>query len=167
MRVLGIDPGSTVTGFGIVEQCDDGYTHVDSGVVRTRANNPLAGRLYRLHEGIVEVIREGRPDAVAIEDVFVARNSRAALVLGQARGVVLLAAAQAGLPVCDYAPRQVKQALVGYGQADKAQVAEMVRRLLALPAPPAPVDASDALAIALCHLHHAGFTRRLAQAVPQ
>jgi crossover junction endodeoxyribonuclease RuvC len=161
MRALGIDPGSSMTGFGVVEQTATGYHHVDSGVVRTRAAQPLAERLATIHAGIMQIIDETRPDEVAIEEVFVARNSRAALVLGQARGVVLLAAAQSGLAVTGYAPRQMKKALVGYGDAAKVQVAEMVRRLLGLAGAPYPADVGDALALALCHLYHAAAQRRL------
>ena len=156
-----------MTGFGVVEQTATGYRHVDSGVVRTRAAQPLPERLATIYGGIRRVIDETRPDEVAIEEVFVARNSRAALVLGQARGVVLLAAAQSGLMVTGYAPRQMKKALVGYGAADKTQVGEMVRRLLGLPGVPHPADVGDALALALCHLHHAVADRRLREAVLQ
>ena len=167
MRTLGIDPGSAITGFGVVEQRGGVLRHIDSGVVRPRAGEPLEAKLHTIHSGIVQIIAENAPQVVAIEEVFVARNSRAALVLGQARGVILLAAAQAGLPVHGYAPRTMKQALVGYGNADKRQVAEMVRRLLALPGLPSPMDVSDALALALCHLQHAGFSQRMQQAVAQ
>jgi crossover junction endodeoxyribonuclease RuvC len=167
MRALGIDPGSSMTGFGVVEQTASGYRHLDSGVVRTRPGQPLPERLATIYRGILRIIDETRPDEVAIEEVFVARNSRAALVLGQARGVVLLAAAQSGLVVAGYAPRQMKKALVGYGDADKTQVGEMVRRLLALPGLPYPADVGDALALALCHLHHAAAGRRLREAIAQ
>jgi crossover junction endodeoxyribonuclease RuvC len=167
MRALGIDPGSSMTGFGVVEQTATGYRHIDSGVVRTRAAQLLPERLATIYAGILRIIDETRPDEVAIEEVFVARNSRAALVLGQARGVVILAAAQSGLAVAGYAPRQMKQALVGYGDADKTQVGEMVRRLLNLPGVPHPADVGDALALALCHLHHAAAHRRLREAVAQ
>ena len=167
MRALGIDPGSSITGFGVVEYTAAGYAHIDSGVVRSDASQPLPERLATIHAAICRIIAEAQPDEVAVEEVFVARNARAALVLGQARGVVLLAAAQAGLPVTGYAPRQMKQTLVGYGNADKAQVGDMVRRLLALPGVPHPADVGDALAMALCHLHHAATHRRLCAAVVQ
>ena len=167
MRALGIDPGSSITGFGVVEHTAAGYVHIDSGVVRTDASRPLPERLATIHAALCRIIAETRPDEVAVEEVFVARNARAALVLGQARGVALLAAAQAGLPVTSYAPRQMKQALVGYGDADKAQVGHMVRCLLGLPGVPHPPDVGDALAMALCHLHHAAAHRRLCAAVVQ
>ncbi len=167
MLVLGIDPGSAVTGYGVVALDGARLHHVASGAVRTRSGDPLPSRLRTIHDALVAVIETHRPTEVAVEELFVARHARAALVLGQARGVALLAAAEAGLEVAGYAPRLVKQTVVGYGQAEKGQVAEMVRRLLGLAEAPRPADVTDALAIAICHLQHAGVARRIASGVVQ
>jgi len=167
MLALGIDPGSSVTGYGVVAIDGSRLRHVASGAIRTRSGDPLPSRLRAIHDELVVVIEAHRPGSVAVEELFVARHARAALVLGQARGVALLAAAEAGLEVAGYAPRLVKQTVVGYGQAEKGQVAEMVRRLLGLDAVPRPADVTDALAIAICHLQHAGVARRIAGAVVQ
>ncbi len=167
MLALGIDPGSSVTGYGVVARHGSRLVHVDSGAIHTRSGDPLESRLLAIHDGLAEVIGRHHPRAVAVEELFVARHACAALVLGQARGVALLAAAEAGLEVAGYAPRLVKQTVVGYGQAEKGQVAEMVRRLLGLASPPRPADVTDALALAICHLQHAGVARRIAQGVVQ
>ncbi|RMF78759.1 MAG: crossover junction endodeoxyribonuclease RuvC [Nitrospirae bacterium] len=167
MVTLGIDPGSAVTGYGVVAMRGSRLIHVASGAVRPPRGLPLAERLARIHAELARVIADHAPAAVAVEDLFVARHARAAVVLGQVRGVCLLAAAQAGLPVATYTARAVKQAVVGYGQAEKGQVAEMVRRLLGLAAAPRPADVTDALALALCHLQQSRFHRRLAEGVVQ
>jgi len=167
MVALGIDPGSSVTGYGLVALDGSRLIHVASGAIRTHGGDPLPSRLRAIHDGLVAVIEEHRPAEVAVEELFVARHARAALVLGQARGVALLAAAESGLEVTGYAPRLVKKTVVGYGQAEKGQVAEMVRRLLGLAEAPRPADVTDALALAICHLQHAGVARRLAGGVAQ
>jgi len=151
--VLGIDPGSIVTGFGLVEQDEGDMRLVAWGSVRTSSKAPLAERLNRIHAETVRMIDAHRPDEVAVEDVFQAKNVRSALKLGHARGVTLLAAAQAALPIFEYAPREVKQSVVGTGSATKLQVASMVDRLLGLSGQKLLEDESDAVAVAICHLH--------------
>jgi len=152
MRVLGIDPGSTATGFGVVERAGPSVTHRAHGTLRPPRGAPLAVRLATILDGLAAVIESHAPEVVVIERVFVAASPRSALVLGQARGVAMASAAARGLPVVEYAPSQIKQAVVGTGAASKRQVQAMVRRLLALPAAP-PQDAADALAAAICHAH--------------
>lgn len=152
MRILGIDPGSLVTGYGVVERRGAAVVHVAHGTLRPPREAKLAARLAAIHEGIRHVIAAHRPDLVVIEQVFVAANVRAALVLGQARGVALAAASGAGLTVDELSPQEVKRAVVGSGAARKAQVQRMVQRLLTLESAPAQ-DAADALAAALCRAH--------------
>ena len=151
MRVLGIDCGCERTGFGVVDT--DGRTHrfVTAGVIRTAATAPFAARLARIHEGLAEALRLYRPEAVAVEEVFHAVNVKTALKLAHVRGIALLVAAQAGLPVGEYSALEVKSSVVGYGRAEKSQVQLMVASLLGLAEPPASEDASDALAVAICH----------------
>jgi crossover junction endodeoxyribonuclease RuvC len=152
LRILGIDPGSLVTGYGVVERCGADVRHVAHGTLRPPRAATLAARLAAVQEGIRQVIAAHQPDRVVVEQVFVASNARAALVLGQARGVALAAAAAAGLSVDELSPQEVKCAVVGHGAAPKAQVQRMVQRLLALRSAPAQ-DAADALAAALCRAH--------------
>ena len=151
MRVLGIDCGCERTGFGVIDT--DGRTHrfVTAGVIRTSAAAPLADRLARIHEGLAEALRLYQPEAVAVEEVFHAVNVKTALKLAHVRGIALLVAAQAGLPVGEYSALEVKSSVVGYGRAEKSQVQLMVASLLGLAEPPASEDASDALAVAICH----------------
>jgi len=151
LRVLGIDPGSRRTGFGVIDAGGTGLRYVASGRVEAEGDD-LGRRLQTLYDGLAEVIRRHRPEVAVVEQVFVARNPRSALVLGQARGSVLCAAARAGLPVVEYSPAAVKLAVVGRGRADKLQVQHMVRHLLGLPGSP-QADAADALACAICHAH--------------
>jgi crossover junction endodeoxyribonuclease RuvC len=151
MRILGIDPGLRVNGFGLIEKAGQRLGYVTGGCIRT-ADTELALRLKTILEGLNQVIAEGRPDQVAIEKVFVNVNPQSTLLLGQARGAAICAAVINRLPVAEYTALQVKQAVVGNGHAAKEQVQEMVRRLLALPAPPG-ADAADALACAICHAH--------------
>ena len=153
--VLGIDPGTAITGYGVVRDLHGQAQALDYGVIRTPANQELALRLVTIYAALNDLLDRHRPDAVAVEEVFFSRNARTALSVGHARGVVLLAVAQRGIPLFHYKPTQVKQAVTGYGGADKRQVQEMVRMLLGLDAIPRPDDAADALAIALCHLHSA------------
>jgi len=161
LRILGIDPGSLVTGYGVVERRGAGLHHIAHGTLRQSRAAPLATRLAAIHAGIVAVIESHRPTRVVVEKVFVAANPRAALVLGQARGVALAAAAAAGLCVDELSPQAVKLAVAGTGAAHKLQVQRMVQRLLALEVAPAP-DAADALAAALCAAQQ---SRRLGFAV--
>jgi crossover junction endodeoxyribonuclease RuvC len=151
MRILGVDCGSRVTGYGVIETGTDRYRYVDCGAIRTKASDSLALRLQSIHAGLLEIIRDHTPDVAAFESIFHAANVQSALKLGHARGVSMLAAAQAGLPVYEYSALQVKSAVTGYGRAEKAQVQQMVRSLLRLVEVPEPHDASDALAVAICH----------------
>jgi len=161
MRVLGVDCGGEYTGYGVVEQDESGrISHVCSGAIRLSARQALELRLMKIGEALAEVIASSGPEIVAIEDVFYAVNAKSALKLGHVRGVAMLTAAQAGLPVVAYSPLSIKSAVVGYGRAEKLQVQLMVARLLALPAPPKPPDVADALAIAICHLHTASTLQR-------
>ncbi len=152
LRILGLDPGSQVTGYGLVDRCGGEVRHVAHGTLRPGRGGCPSGRLARIHEGVVEMVAQHEPDLAVVEQVHVGRNVRSALVLGQARGAVLAALGSAGLPVEEYTPGEIKRAVVGTGSADKAQVQEMVRRLLSLQAVPAQ-DAADALAAALCRAH--------------
>jgi crossover junction endodeoxyribonuclease RuvC len=152
--VLGVDPGTAVTGYGVVRRGADGAVSlVECGVVRTDARAPLPERLRDIHLGIAEVIERARPAALAVEGVFYSKNARSALILGHARGAVLLAAALKGLPVAEYPPAEVKSAVVGAGRATKEQVGRMVQTLLRLRAVPTPHDAADGVAVALCHCY--------------
>lgn len=155
MKVLGIDPGSINTGYGIVGKGPNGtLVHICDGAISPGASLPIAERLLKVSEGLRKVINEHKPDAVSIESVFFAKNVKSAITLGQARGAALLSAAQFGLPVFEYAPTAIKLAITGYGQADKAQVQKMVKLLLKSAEGFKKADASDALAIAICHIHH-------------
>lgn len=149
-RILGIDPGSVKTGYGVIEERAGKLTLIDAGTISTRANDPLEARLFKIHQALRAVIEERRPSSVAVEEIFMAKHANAALKLGHARGVALLAAAEAGLSVSPYAPRLVKQAIVGKGSAEKEQVARIVGMILGLKSLPG-VDATDALAIAITH----------------
>lgn len=156
MLVLGIDPGTATTGYGLVrEGVDGGYEVVDFGVILTPAGMLPEQRLLLLYDRLMEILLLHHPDCGAVEKLFFQRNVRTAISVGQARGVVLLALAEAGLPVGEYTPLEVKQAVAGYGGADKNQVQQMVRVLLDMPVLPQPDDAADALAIAICHVHSA------------
>jgi crossover junction endodeoxyribonuclease RuvC len=153
MIVLGIDPGTAVTGYGVVEaQHSMPARLIECGVIRTRARDALPQRLLDIHAGIAELIERHRPDAVAIEDVFYARNVRTTIVLGHARGVILLAAVQAQVEISEYPPAEIKKAIVGTGNATKQQVQFMVARLLRLKTAPEPADAADGVAVALTRL---------------
>jgi len=151
VRILGIDPGLRVTGFGVIERSGGKLRYLTSGCVRS-GEGALAARLKTLLDGLAEVIEQQQPDEAAIEQVFVNVNPKSTLLLGQARGTAICAAVIAGLPVAEYTALQVKQAVVGNGHAAKQQVQHMVRRLLSLPGDPSP-DAADALACAICHAH--------------
>jgi crossover junction endodeoxyribonuclease RuvC len=148
--ILGIDPALTCTGYGLLRANGNRYEALDSGTIATPAQAPIAERLLRIHEALSDVIRDSRPDEVAVED-FIVGHVRAAVAVGEARAAALLAAAEAGLPVALYKPLEVKQFVTSYGRGSKDQVALMVQALLKLDEPPAPPDAADALAVALCH----------------
>jgi crossover junction endodeoxyribonuclease RuvC len=161
MRVLGIDPGSGTTGWGVVEGDGRRYKLVDFGSIKAPPRERFSSRLLKISNGMEDVLARFTPDVCAVEEAFYATNVKVALKLGQVRGVVLLAAERAHVEIAEYSPRLVKQAVVGYGNAEKHQVQEMVRVLLALGSAPEPHDASDALAIAICHFHHAGVQDRI------
>ena len=150
-RILGVDPGTAVTGFGLVERDGGDRRLLECGVIRTSSSEELPARLLDIHEGIGEVIDRNEPDVVAVEGVFYGRNVRTTVVLGHARGAILLAAAKRDLPVADYSPAEIKNAVVGTGRATKEQVQFMVKRLLRLKETPKPKDAADGVAVALCH----------------
>lgn len=153
--VLGIDPGTAHTGYGVVLARGGTLAALDGGVLRTDAHATLEQRLARIHEQVSELIAEHQPEAMAVEGLFFGQNARSAFAVGQARGVTLLAAGQAGVPCFTYTPQAVKQAVCGSGRADKGQVQRMVGALLKLPAPPEPDHAADALAVAICHANGA------------
>src|SRR4030042_144302 len=152
MRILGIDPGTLVMGYGVVEQREGAVTHVVAGTISPTGE--LAQRLRELYDGLQEMIRAYAPDAVCMESPFFSKNVVSTLKLGQVQGVVVLAATHAALDSCSYTPMEVKSAVAGYGKATKGQVREMVKRLLGIDGP-LSLDASDALAVAICHLHTA------------
>ncbi len=153
MRVLGVDPGIATCGYGVIDSSGNVTRMVSYGAVETDKALATEVRLKLVHEGISQLIERHQPQVVAVEQLFFNRNVTTAITVGQARGVILLAAAQHGLPILEYTPYQVKQAVVGYGKATKEQVMLMVQRLLALREKPRPDDAADALAIAICALH--------------
>ncbi len=158
---LGIDPGTAICGFGLVAEDQGSLRLVAYGTVTTKAGEPAAERLLLIYHGLRDLIGRYHPLDVAVEELFFNKNVRTALQVGQARGVVMLAAAEAGLEVAEYTPLQVKQAMVGYGRAEKSQVQEMVRITLGLDRIPEPDDAADALAVAICHIHSRRVARRL------
>ena len=157
--VLGVDPGLRATGYGLLEPARPRPRTVAYGCVRTTSGRSVAQRLRELHQKISEIIQRYRPTHVAVESGFYGKNARSAMLVGQARGVALLAAAQGGCNVHEYSPSEVKRAVVGSGSASKPQVQYMVQALLALSEPPLPEDASDALAVAICHLHSSNLER--------
>ena len=151
MRILGVDCGSRVTGYGIIDTQGADYCFVDCGAIRSREKDALANRLQVIHKGLREVIENHKPDVAVFESVFHSANVQSALKLGHARGVSMVTAADAKLPVFEYSALEVKSAVTGYGRAEKSQVQQMVRSLLRLREAPEPHDASDALAVAICH----------------
>ncbi|OLN32295.1 crossover junction endodeoxyribonuclease RuvC [Desulfosporosinus metallidurans] len=161
MIILGIDPGTAIMGYGLIEQKGNHLKALTYACWRTPAHMPLAERLLILHEQIDPFLREYHPDHMAIEELFFNRNTTTALAVGHARGVAMLASAQNRIPVYEYTPLQVKQAVVGYGRADKNQVQQMVKGLLGLDQIPKPDDTADALAIAICHAHSHALGRRM------
>lgn len=155
MRVIGVDPGTAITGWGVVEGEGNNLALVAYGAITTRAGIPLPQRLQQIYTGLLEVVTRWQPDASAIEELFFSKNAKTALVVGHGRGVAMLALANAHLPIAEYKPLEVKQALTGHGGADKLQMQQMVKLLLNLDDIPRPDDAADALAVAICHLHSA------------
>ena len=152
-RVIGVDPGLTITGFGILDYKGGQIRTVAFGTIKPPVKESLPNRVEYLNTHMTELLEKFEPNAFAIEDTFFSQNVKSALLLGQARGVLLLAAASKGIPSMDYAPRKVKQSVVGNGAADKTQVQYMVQQILKMDEPPKPLDVSDALAIGLCHIN--------------
>lgn len=165
MKVLGIDPGSETLGWGVVEGENLKYALVDYGTVKSSPKEDFSKRLLKIGVGVGEVIEKFQPDVISVEEAFYANNVKVALKLGQVRGVVLYVGEQHNLEVSEYAPRLIKQTVVGYGNAEKHQVQEMVRLLLRMKTIPQPHDAADALAIAICHFHHAGTRNKINKAI--
>jgi len=163
MRVMGIDPGSNCTGFGIVEEIKGNLNAVHWSSVRSTTKDTFPKRLKRIYNELIIAMEKFSPDIVAVEDLFYSTNVKTVIKLGQTRGVALLAAVNSGLQVAEYSPLQIKQSVVGYGRADKNQVQDMVTMLLRLKEKPDPFDASDALATAICHIHHDGLQQRIKQ----
>ncbi len=154
LRIVGFDPGLAITGYAVLEEAGDGWRPQDFGVIRTPSSAPLPARLVRLYDAVRSLLATYRPQEAAVEQLFFQKNVKTALQVGQARGVVLLALAQAGLSVAEYTPTTVKQTLTGYGNAPKSQMQRMIQALLGLSHLPRPDDAADALAVALCHARH-------------
>lgn len=155
MRILGIDPGIAIVGFGLIESRGASVQMLRYGAVTTEAGLPLATRLFQIQRDLEELITTFRPDAIAVEELFFNNNITTGIAVAHGRGIILYTAEKCGVPLFEYTPSQVKQAVVGYGKAEKAQVMDMTRRLLHLKAVPRPDDAADALAIALCHARSA------------
>ncbi len=150
MKILGIDPGTKTTGYGVVEKGERRVLNVTYGEIRMRRGEPLSACLKKIYDQLIEIIIEYAPDAIALEDIFYGKNVKSLIKLGQARGVIILAASHSNIPLYEYTPLEVKKAVVGYGRAEKVQVQHMVRAILSLQEDPS-LDASDALAIAICH----------------
>ncbi len=163
MRILGIDPGTISMGYGIIEANEDKITLVSCGALTSRARSPIGERLSFLYKAILEIITQYHPDTVAVEQPFMAQNVKAALAIGRAQAIAILAAANCRIPVYEYTPAQVKQRVANYGASSKEQIQEMVRLQLGLTEVPEPSDAADALAVALCHRHEAHLNRLLAE----
>lgn len=160
MRVIGIDPGSRVCGYGVLETRNGSISHITSGSIAPKSTLDLSERLKVIYEGLVEVITEHNPEAISIEDIFFAKNARSAIKLGQARGVALLAASTSGIQIHEYSPTKVKLALTGRGRANKMEMQRMLSSILGVSEFDSP-DASDAVAIALCHIHLSHIEKRL------
>lgn len=166
MRILGIDPGSETTGWGVIEGDGRRYSLVECGAIRATAGQKFPSRLLKIANALDDIIQRLQPEACAIEDGFLATNVKVTLKLGQVRGVAMLVAERAALDIHEYSPRLVKQTVVGHGNAEKFQVQQMVKTLLSLTKVPEPHDAADALAVAICHFHHACFANRILASQP-
>ena len=165
MRILGIDPGVAIVGFGVVDSEGGTQRMVQYGAINTPANTPLAARLVQIEQDLMELLQQFKPDEVAIEELFFSKNITTGIAVAHARGVILATVEKAGIPLYEYTPMQVKQAVVGYGLAEKNQVMDMTKRLLKLRSVPKPDDAADALAVAICHARSA--TSLLRRVAPQ
>ena len=161
MKILGIDPGYAIMGYGVVEKIGNRFKVCSYGSILTDAGTPMTERLEILYDGLREIIEEEKPDVAAIEQLFFNNNAKPAIMVGQARGVAILACVKGGLEIEEYTPLQIKQALVGYGRADKKQVQAMVKAILNLKEVPKPDDTADALAAAVCHGHSADTRKRM------
>lgn len=159
MIILGVDPGTAITGYGVLHSDGDALQMIAYGAITTPSDWKMPQRLHHIYAELVALIRQHQPTDAVVEKLFFSKNVRTALSVGQARGVALLAAAQAGLTIHEYTPLEIKQAVVGYGRAEKTQIQQMVKMLLQLDYVPQPDDAADALAIAICHAHSAKYTR--------
>lgn len=163
LRILGIDPGIAIVGFGFIDKEGSKLTPVQYGCIQTESHTPTEQRLLQVYEATLQLIDKYKPDAIALEKLFFNRNVTTAFTVGQARGVQVLAAVQRGLAVAEYTPLQVKQAVVGYGKAEKKQVQEMVKMFLRLRAVPKPDDVADALAVAICHAHSCTLNQKIVE----
>lgn len=161
MRILGIDPGVAIVGYGVIEYNKNVFKVIDYGKITTPAHTPLPRRLKMVYDSATELVRTFKPDVVAIEELFFNTNVKTAIAVGHARGVLVLSAENAGVPIAEYTPLQIKQAVVGYGRADKNQVQQMVKMFLNLNEIPKPDDTADALAVAICHAHSASLSGKL------
>ena len=161
MFIMGVDPGTAITGYGLVRYNGSRYSLVECGCIRTSPDLPMSARLQTIYRELVGIIRHYQPEQFAVEELFFSKNARTALAVGHARGVAMLAASSSDLPVFEYTPLQVKQAVTGYGRAAKEQVQYMVKTILALPEAPAPDDVADALAVAICHGQLYSWVRKL------
>ncbi|MFA4884990.1 MAG: crossover junction endodeoxyribonuclease RuvC [Desulfotomaculaceae bacterium] len=161
MLIMGVDPGTAITGFGLVRYNGSRFALVDCGCIRTASETPLSERLHFIYRELVDIIRRHNPEQFAVEELFFNKNAKTALAVGHARGVAMLAAASSGMPVFEYTPLQVKLSVAGFGRAEKTQVQFMVKTILDLPAAPAPDDVSDALAVAICHGHLNTWVRKI------
>ena len=153
MRIFGIDPGSERTGYGCIDSLGGRHRLVASGILTAPSRSTFPERLHAIHTGLAALLERHRPECVAVENIFFAKNVRSALKLGHARGIALLAASEAAIPVVEYTPAEIKRSVVGYGRAEKQQVQAMMKLLLGLDAVPSPHDVADALAVAICHIH--------------
>lgn len=154
IRIIGIDPGVAITGYAVIEESESDFTCITSGCIRTKKDLPPAARLQAIHDQVFELITSYNPQILAVEKIFFSKNVRTAFQVGEARGVIILAGARSGLDLFEYTPLQVKQAVAGYGKAEKVQVQKMVQMLLKLPHKPTVDDEADAMAVALCHLQN-------------
>jgi len=164
MKILGIDPGTLVMGYGVIESLEDEITLIDYGALKTRTGSPIGERLSYLYNELLTIIQQQQPDAVAIEQPFVAKNVRTALAIGRAQAIAILAAAHYRIPTYEYTPRQVKQQVANFGASSKEQIQEMVKLQLRLDSVPQPNDAADALAVAICHINEMHLSNLLAAA---
>ena len=167
MKALGIDPGTATTGYGILEGEADSLKVIDYGCIKTSSRETAHSRLAKINKDLKKLISKHKPNCIVVEKLFFGKNARTAMSVGQARGVILLAASQAGVEIAEYTPLEVKMALTGYGRADKNQIQQMVKRLLKLKTLPKPDDAADALAVALCHINSDGFNSKVSHAYRQ